>query len=327
MNNPLFSIIVPVYNAKNYLVRCLDSIKNQTYGDFEALVIDDGSTDGSDVLCDSYCATDSRFKVFHQSNSGVSSARNMGLKLALGKYVTFADSDDTLLPDTLMLYKNIYHTDNHIDIIRGGYFRTIEDHNVEKIHTESDRIFSDKSDLFKYLEENQYYSFVWNMCVRRDTIGNLRFNEKINWLEDHLFSYQCYMKCQKVYVCCKPIYNYTIREKSEASLSALQNPEIVSTAMDLEYEWKVKLNDGKYESQQEDFKKTYRRNIHRTVCLTYYGDYPYQTRKKLSQKKLKVSDELFREDALFYLSPLPFFVRNFLIKTLLKLKGRFAPYE
>ena len=91
------SIIIPVYNSEKYLRQCLDSVLAQTYTDFEALLIDDGSTDGSGAICDEYAARDARFKVFHKENGGVSSARNLGIDNAQGEWICFVDSDDCLL--------------------------------------------------------------------------------------------------------------------------------------------------------------------------------------------------------------------------------------
>ena len=95
------SIIVPVYNTEKYLKRCIDSILSQNYADFELLLVDDGSTDGSGALCDSYQQKDSRVRVFHQKNAGVSAARNYGVDQAQGEWVCFVDSDDEVLPDYL----------------------------------------------------------------------------------------------------------------------------------------------------------------------------------------------------------------------------------
>lgn len=94
MNNPKISVIVPVYNAEKYLHRCIDSILNQTFPDFELLLIDDGSKDQSGEICDEYAKKDSRVKVFHKENGGVSSARNVGIDNAVGEYICFCDSDD-----------------------------------------------------------------------------------------------------------------------------------------------------------------------------------------------------------------------------------------
>lgn len=98
MEKPKLSVIVPVYNVKKYLKRCLDSLQRQTYPNLEFILVDDGSTDGSERICDEYAADD-RFRVIHQENQGVSAARNMGLALATGKWIGFVDSDDYVEPD------------------------------------------------------------------------------------------------------------------------------------------------------------------------------------------------------------------------------------
>ena len=91
---PKISVIVPVYKAEKYICRCVDSILAQTFTDFELLLIDDGSPDNSGAICDEYAASDSRVKVFHKENGGVSSARNVGLDNACGEWITFVDADD-----------------------------------------------------------------------------------------------------------------------------------------------------------------------------------------------------------------------------------------
>lgn len=101
MKNPTISVIVPVYKAEKYLTHCIDSILNQSFTDLELLLIDDGSPDRSGEICDKYARKDSRIRVFHQQNGGVSRARNNGLAHAQGQYVVFVDSDDRTLPDYL----------------------------------------------------------------------------------------------------------------------------------------------------------------------------------------------------------------------------------
>ena len=98
-NEPLISIIVPVYNVEKYLSKCIDSIINQTYKNIEIILIDDGSTDSSGAICDKYALVDSRIHVLHIENSGVSNARNVGLNHATGDYIGFVDSDDYIEPN------------------------------------------------------------------------------------------------------------------------------------------------------------------------------------------------------------------------------------
>lgn len=109
---PLISIIVPVYNAEKYLRRCIDSVLVQTYENWELVLVDDGSKDGSGKICDEYAAKDSRIKVLHQPNKGVGAARNLGLLNVRGKYLTFIDSDDYIDPDYLQ---------NYVDNIEAAY--------------------------------------------------------------------------------------------------------------------------------------------------------------------------------------------------------------
>ena len=98
---PKISVIVPVYNTEKYLQRCIDSILLQSFTDFELLLIDDGSTDSSGTICDKYAEQDSRIRVFHKANGGASSARNIGLDNAIGEWVCFVDSDDSLTRDAV----------------------------------------------------------------------------------------------------------------------------------------------------------------------------------------------------------------------------------
>ena len=102
----MISIIVPIYNAEQYLHRCIDSILHQNYTDFELLLIDDGSKDASGAICDEYAAKDTRVRVFHKENGGVSSARNLGLDNAQGEYITFCDADDYVDQEWLAAYRD-----------------------------------------------------------------------------------------------------------------------------------------------------------------------------------------------------------------------------
>ena len=101
---PLISVIVPVYKVETYLPTCVDSILSQTFSDFELILVDDGSPDACGAMCDGYAREDSRIRVIHQKNGGLSAARNTGLDIAKGEYVTFVDSDDVIAPDCLQVF-------------------------------------------------------------------------------------------------------------------------------------------------------------------------------------------------------------------------------
>ena len=119
VNFPELSIIVPVYNVEQVLEKCLLSIKNQTYQNYEVIMIDDGSNDKSGKICDKYMEKDNTYRVIHKKNEGVSKARNYGLDMAKGKYVMFIDSDDSILPDMFEKYINEIKISN-VDVVIGG---------------------------------------------------------------------------------------------------------------------------------------------------------------------------------------------------------------
>lgn len=118
-STPTLSVIVPVYNVADYLPACLDSILGQTFTDFELLLIDDGSTDRSGAICDDYARRDARIRAVHRVNAGVSAARNAGLDMARGEFITFVDSDDALgTPDTLAENLRLLTADPETDIVQ-----------------------------------------------------------------------------------------------------------------------------------------------------------------------------------------------------------------
>ena len=118
---PVVSVIVPVYNVEPYLAQCINSILSQSFEDFEVLLVDDGSKDKSGGICDEYAARDSRIRVFHKENGGLSSARNFGLNRANGKYVMFIDSDDFFLENNAFSRLVRYADERELDILRFDY--------------------------------------------------------------------------------------------------------------------------------------------------------------------------------------------------------------
>lgn len=127
--HPKISVIVPVYNAEKYLHRCVDSILAQSYTDFELLLVDDGSIDGGSIICDEYGLKDSRVRVFHQENGGVSSARNLGIDNARGEYITFCDADDYVEEDWLSVYTTAMA--ENVDVAIQGIYYMKSDGDVE----------------------------------------------------------------------------------------------------------------------------------------------------------------------------------------------------
>ena len=205
---PLVSIIVPVYNAEKYLNRCIDSILSQTMTDFELLLIDDGSKDESGCICDEYAEKDARVRVFHKPNGGVSSARNLGLDNAKGKWITFVDADDRCSCNYLehLLSK----VDDDTDLIIS--YAVICDSTGEKAEvypeyrvnaTNFERLFVD-SDM-------HWHTSPWAKLYRASIIyeNSLRFNEMMHIGEDADFLFSFMLITDKIYVSSDTDYYYT----------------------------------------------------------------------------------------------------------------------
>lgn len=154
----MISVVVPVYNVASYLPQCLDSLLSQTYKDLEIIIVNDGSTDDSPNICDSYAAKDKRMKVVHKINGGLSDARNVGIKQAIGEWIYFIDSDDWLDKDAIRkLYE--FATVNNCDIVQGNMY-----------YVYTDYLFYRKT---RYIERKK------NILTRRDAMRELVINDRI----------------------------------------------------------------------------------------------------------------------------------------------------
>ena len=180
-NNPKISIIVPVYNVEQYLPRCIDSILNQSFADFELLLIDDGSKDKSGTICDEYAAKDSRIRVYHKENGGVSSARNIGLEKARGEWLAFIDGDDEITDG----YFNIRQEHEGVDVIIKPYCVDHADGRVT-CHNNELSILTGKDKIFRYYVQKRNNA-LWDKIIKRKTVGTQQFNTNVSIGEDFLF--------------------------------------------------------------------------------------------------------------------------------------------
>lgn len=188
--SPRISVIVPVYNAEKWLRRCIDSILAQTFTDFEVLLVDDGSTDGSGAICDEYATVDPRVCVFHKPNGGASSARNFALDNAKGLWVTFCDADDYVFPNWLYNFIKVDNLDKY-DIINQGLLCSgsiLGNNNNETSYS----VQACQSDIVKYCEALLKANVLGYLVIKlfRKSIINenkIRFNEKIKLREDFVF--------------------------------------------------------------------------------------------------------------------------------------------
>ena len=173
MERDLISVIVPVYNVEKYLEKCVDSIINQTYKNLEIILVDDGATDNSGKMCDEFAKKDSRIKVIHKENGGLSDARNFGLDVATGKYIQFIDSDDYIDEDMLeLLYNNIKKYNAEISMC-SHYILTEEECTAEGTNTLD--IYNRVDILKEVLLDEKVRSYAWNKLFLRDLFKEIRF--------------------------------------------------------------------------------------------------------------------------------------------------------
>lgn len=211
---PLISVIVPVYNTGMYLERCLDSILNQSYQNMEIILVDDGSTDDSPQKCDLYASRDGRIRTIHKKNGGQSSARNVGLNVCSGDYISFVDSDDWIEPDMYTTLLEQLEKYNASLVVCGRYdaYEDSEEKSIGKI-LGNNGLF-DAYDILPKMTLGQASDFsVCDKLHRRDLWQTLRFPEGEIY-EDFAVMYKVLIAAKKVVLCDKPFYFYYHRKNS-----------------------------------------------------------------------------------------------------------------
>lgn len=201
----MISIILPVYNAEKTLSRAIDSILNQSYPDFELVVVDDGSVDESGRIVDEYASTDHRVKVFHKANGGANSARNYALDHLNGEYVTFCDADDYVDSDWLQTF--VDHR-GEADVVVQGW-KYIGD-SVRECHF--DECVCDPATSADLMSQRESYGFLVNKCFETERIKreNLRFDERYRFLEDEEFVCRYWTHIRQVKFVNNASYNYVV---------------------------------------------------------------------------------------------------------------------
>lgn len=200
------SVIIPVYNAELHLHQCVDSLLVQTCPHFELLLIDDGSTDASSHICDTYAEKDSRVRVFHKSNGGVSSARNVGLDNARGEWIAFVDSDDSV--SKTYLYNLLSHS-RDVDLVISYAELVYSDNQRRKEIYESGIVAAEYDSLF-IKNDLHWHTSPWSKLYKRRLCDTLRFIEGMHIGEDLVFLYTYMMKCTSIYVSSDTDYFYFV---------------------------------------------------------------------------------------------------------------------
>lgn len=214
MAMPKISVIVPVYKVEDYLRECVDSILAQTFEDFELILVDDGSPDNCPSICDGYGQKDTRVKVIHQENQGLSGARNSGLDVAAGEYITFIDSDDWIDPKYLEIMLGAMGDD--IDITVGQLHEFEDDEVAREEHEKKAHIIHHDavSAVIKLYDGSRSIPVnAWGKLFRQEIIGNIRFPQgRIH--EDQLFTPQVCYGARKIVTGIPVVYYYRIRTTS-----------------------------------------------------------------------------------------------------------------
>jgi len=210
---PEISVIVPVYNVEKYLSRCIDSILNQTFSDFELILVDDGSTDNCGAICDEYAQKDSRIRVIHQENQGVSSARNHGVEAAMGEYVTFVDSDDWL--DSVFLermYQAMIRYDADMSV---SNITQIRDEEIAVPKFGEEQVF-DARGAVEYYARTYDDRFTGPMVkmLRREIALKYPFPTDRTYAEDKAVTYKWFFESRKTVDIGDQLYYYRVREGS-----------------------------------------------------------------------------------------------------------------
>ena len=211
--NSLISIVVPIYNVEQYLQKCVDSLINQTYKNLEIILVDDGSPDNCPKICDEYAKQDSRIKVIHKENGGLSDARNAGMKIATGEYISFIDSDDWIKSEMVEDMYNRIIEDNS-DLVSSGVLWVDEDGVEIRNATVSENcVLNTEQAMTELINDGKLKQHVWNKLYKADLIKNIPF-DKGKYHEDVFWSYKVIGEAERISIEKNSYYFYVQRSES-----------------------------------------------------------------------------------------------------------------
>lgn len=215
------SIIMPVYNSEEYLDKAVESVISQDFDSFELVLVDDGSTDKSGLICDSYKEKYDNIKVIHKKNGGICSARNAGLDVAVGEYIGFCDNDDLYLPG-LIKDNYILAKKNNVDLMRYAKIKRLEreDGKVWETISKIEDMYIDSSHFFEHYDNIRREDTIWTGFYRREIIQtyNIRFDERFRYGSEDLNFNLCFLKhCKKLGFNSRAYYSWTQRDTRSTS--------------------------------------------------------------------------------------------------------------
>lgn len=218
------SVIIPIYNTVNELTKCLSSVQKQTYPNLEVICVDDGSSDGSQIIADEFAEVDNRFIVVHQANAGESNARNEGLKRATGDYIAFCDCDDWI---DLDMYESMLSIaeENNLDLIAASWYKEAEEtKEIVNRFPVNEGIFG-RDELLYYLYKRDDYrgfAYMWDKLYRKEILEGIVFDESLKLGGDVLYLAQAALNVQRAMYMNRCVYHYNQRKVSGCHTKDLQ---------------------------------------------------------------------------------------------------------
>lgn len=286
---PLVSIIMPVYNKELYLNRALENICNQTFDNWELIVINDGSTDNSKTIIEEYVKRDKRIVAYHQNNKGVSDARNKGLKYATGKWIWFVDSDD--IPSKSFLSEVFkINLKRETDIIVGNYMKVFPDCKIENVILDEQGYIQNKDFpvlFMKYQYVTGFWGYLWNKLLRRSLIeeNKLTFEVGLTLAEDLKFMVQVYQCCKVIYILSQKAIKYTVsaqNSSAEKKVDYLAQLKI----QNMIYEWIIEKN------KNEQYKSFLQKQLSYYVAFSIFYGFEDGNLPKMIIKEIDDSEKI-----------------------------------
>ena len=256
---PEFSIIIPIYKVEKYLRECVDSILNQDYTDFEVILVDDGSPDGCPQICDEYAAKDSRVKVIHQQNSGVSAARNNGIEAASGRYFWFVDGDDGITDGAFEVIKSYLGFD--FDVLDFGDIPDGVKAEDNEINNKKYALIHSRDDIEKLMShanDKRFMHYSWKKIFKASFIkdNGIRFDSRLSYGEDSVFNFEAYIRADKIIFSEDWVYKYRDRDDSASkTIEGIFKMDFIS-----QLELNCAIRDELYEKYSGRYTKSYYEN-------------------------------------------------------------------
>ena len=264
MREPFVSVIIPIYNVETYISDCIISVLGQNYPNYEIILLNDGSTDSSQSVCEEYVKLDDRVKLYNKSNGGLSSARNYGIDKAKGEYVIFIDSDDYWTDSNALGHLINIAEETNADVVRGEYKEVDDVGNdlyIPTIYDELHQLEHKLLDNYVFVKEILCRGhFSWLFLIRKATLGNCRFDTELKFQEDIEFDIRFFSKPQRCVYTSFRFYAYRKRANSLITTAKISN---------LMYSFHLSLIWHNYAQRitDEDLKKVY---VYNSIMMYYW---------------------------------------------------------